>query len=283
METARRRACHVLVASLAIASPAAAGSIGLAWNPVPGATGYRVYYGSRSGDYTSSIDAGATNRADLSNLSDCTTYFVAVKAYGPGGTESARYSDEIVGWAHPEISTSPVVAKQGDRKSVTVRGANFDRDATVSVVSPMPLDLSGAPLVRVEDIEVVSCREILATVTLESATRGVRAAPVGDLDVAFSVTNPDGVVGGGELSLTIDLNPARCDVNRSNETTRDRVDGLDLAWLTYAYGTREGQPRYFPDADLDGSGDVDGVDLAYLAGEFGHCWDGTQWTLEACR
>ena len=48
-----------------------------------------------------------------------------------------------------------------------------------------------------------------------------------------------------------------------------RVDGIDLAGLGRAFGSREGDPRYDAAADFTRDGIVDGEDLAVLAASFG--------------
>jgi hypothetical protein len=48
-----------------------------------------------------------------------------------------------------------------------------------------------------------------------------------------------------------------------------RVDGLDLARMGRAFGTRAGDAAYDAGADLNRDGDVDGDDLAVLASQFG--------------
>ncbi len=50
--------------------------------------GYRVYYGTNSGEYTHSIDVGNTTSAALSGLQGDTTYYSAVKAYNADSIES---------------------------------------------------------------------------------------------------------------------------------------------------------------------------------------------------
>ncbi len=55
-----------------------------------------------------------------------------------------------------------------------------------------------------------------------------------------------------------------CDVDGSG-----RVDGWDLAALALAWGATAGEPRYDPRADFDNSRTVDGEDLAILASVFG--------------
>jgi len=57
---------------------------------------------------------------------------------------------------------------------------------------------------------------------------------------------------------------AHCDLDGSG-----RVDGTDLAILGRAFGSFIGDWRYSAEADIDGSGVVDGIDLALLAEYFG--------------
>jgi hypothetical protein len=47
------------------------------------------------------------------------------------------------------------------------------------------------------------------------------------------------------------------------------VDGADLIRLARAFGSRNGELRYWRPADLDGDGRVDGSDLAVVAANFG--------------
>jgi len=55
-----------------------------------------------------------------------------------------------------------------------------------------------------------------------------------------------------------------CDMDGSG-----RIDGRDLARFAPCYGTGTGEPRYDSAADFDDSGTIDGDDLAVLAGCFG--------------
>jgi hypothetical protein len=68
----------------------------LAWNgsPSPEVTGYRVYYGAASGDYTTSIVVGNVTTNTVSGLASGVTYFFAVTAYDANGVESIL-SNEI--------------------------------------------------------------------------------------------------------------------------------------------------------------------------------------------
>ena len=274
-------ALSILVVSLT-ATSALAGTVSLAWDPVAGATGYRVYYGTASGAYVGSVTVGGTTQAEVSGLDDCTVYYLAVKALGPAGAISASFSNEVVGWSRPEIATPPVATRQGRQFVLAIDGANFRSASDVSLSAAVPTDLAGRPLIRFEDVTVVGCRRIEALVTVEATTRGQRAMPIGELALDVEVRHPDGVLGAGIVPIAVDLAAWRCDINRSDATTRDRVDGKDLTWLAHAYGTVEGEPRYNPDADLTGDGSVDGDDLVFLARDFGSCWDGAGWDADAC-
>ncbi len=56
--------------------------------------GYRVYYGTSSGEYTQVQDAGNVTEQTLDNLTDGQTYYFAVTAYDHSGNESG-YSNEV--------------------------------------------------------------------------------------------------------------------------------------------------------------------------------------------
>jgi hypothetical protein len=273
----------LLSLSVCLALPTFAGDICMEWDQVDGASGYRVYYGLSSGNYTDSIDVANATSVTLDGFADCTTYYLAVKAYNGAG-ESALFSNEISGWARPEISSyGPSMVGQGDQATLNITGANFGSGAELLYdESVIPADIVGNPLIRFDNVSVLSCTQMQAMVTVEPTSRGVRAMELGDHQIDFSVRNPDSIFGSRTVSLEITFDQFRSDINRSDSTTSDRVDGKDLVWLAYAYGSSEGEPYFNPDADLDGDGLVDGVDLAYLATSFGLCWNGIGWSSSAC-
>lgn len=272
-----------VVSSVLPALPLLAGEIQVAWDSVPGALGYRVYYGSEPGVYSQSVTVGSQPAAVVDGLADCTTWYLAVKAYNSYG-ESPGFSNEVAGWPRPSIqSISPSSGAQGAQFTVEFHGANYQTGASLALSEfAVPRDLNGNPLFRVESARVLSCDRIQALVSIEPASRGVRAMPVGDFLFDCEVRNPDSVFGAAGLGFEVLFDPSRWDINRTDADTMDRVDGADLSWLAYSYGSREGEPFYNPDADLSGDGMVDGEDLAYLAAGFGRCWSGTAWTEEAC-
>lgn len=270
----------VCVLSVSIPRP---GEIQLRWDTVPGASGYRVYYGTVPGVYTRSLTVGPFGGAVVRGLADCTTWYLAVKAYNQSG-ESPAFSNEVSGWPRPAIaSISPASALQGARFTLELSGANYRAGADLELGDlAVPKDIDGNPLFRVESWSVLSCNRIQALVSVEPATRGVRAMQVGDFLFDWQVRNPDSVFGAAGLGFEVQFDPSRWDINRSGTGTLDRVDGEDLSWLAYSYGSREGEPLFSPDSDLSGDGLVDGEDLAYLAAGFGRCWSGTAWTEAAC-
>jgi hypothetical protein len=87
----------LLLAILSQLVPAAhAGQVTVAWdaNPEPEVAGYKIYYGTRSGSYTASLDAGNATSILLSGLQDGATYFFAAVAYDASHNESG-FSNEI--------------------------------------------------------------------------------------------------------------------------------------------------------------------------------------------
>ena len=82
------------------------GTIKLGWNPNTESdlAGYRVYYGTTSGTYDNSIDAGMGTLSggfvtySLTNLSKGQSYCIAVTAYNTSNYQSG-FSNEVCGVA----------------------------------------------------------------------------------------------------------------------------------------------------------------------------------------
>ena len=72
------------------ADNASAGQVSLAWdpNPEPDVIGYRLHYGTSSGQYSHSVNVGQTTTAALTDLTEDTRYFAVVTAYNAAGLES---------------------------------------------------------------------------------------------------------------------------------------------------------------------------------------------------
>lgn len=63
--------------------------------PLNDLTGYRIYYGTSSGQYSNSVDVGTFTSSVISGLTVGETYYFVVTAYDTAGNESG-YSNETV-------------------------------------------------------------------------------------------------------------------------------------------------------------------------------------------
>lgn len=272
----RMAAVIATIATIAtLAAPVHSGEINVAWDPAPGASGYKVYYGTAPGSYTApgSPVTVSSSSARISGLIDCQSYFVAVKAFNAAG-ESPDFSNELSGWSRPSVaSATPSAGMQGDQFVMDLQGSNFESGASVDL---------GNPHVMLTSVAVLSCSHIQLLATIEPTASGARPAQIGRLDV--TVENPDSVFGRKSQAFEVLINPARFDVNKTDSVTTNRIDGKDMVYLSRQFGLTESDPTFDGDQDFDGDGRVDGEDLAYIASNFGHCWaSATQtWTLAAC-
>jgi hypothetical protein len=260
------------VATVLVAVPALvhAGTLGLAWDASPGATGYRVHYGASTGNYTVIQDVGNVTETTLTGLTDCAPSYFAVTAYN--GVGESDLSNEVSSHPRPSVSSlTPSAVMQGGQQTLRIQGTNFTAGAAVSV---------GNPNVFLTGVTVSSCNQIQLIATVEPTAAHVRAAEVGSFTV--SVTEPNGLVATVEQAFEVRIDPARFDVNRSDDTTAGRLDGKDTAWISKLHAARETDGNYDPDVDLNGDGWIDGDDLAYVAANFGLCWAGSAWNLSAC-
>src|SRR3569623_2122468 len=91
---------------LLLAAHLHAATVDLAWDPDTDSSiaGYKVYYGTTSGDYLGVIDSGNASTAKVTNLLGGVTYYFAVSSYNAAGEESPR-SNEI---AIPTVNTDLV-------------------------------------------------------------------------------------------------------------------------------------------------------------------------------
>jgi len=118
----------------------------LAWNSnsETNIAGYRLYYGSTSGNYTQSVDVGNVTQATLSNLTAGSKYYAAVTAYSTASLESPK-SAEVSFTASgttsptnvpPTVSmTSPATgATYAAPANITLTATASDSDGTVSYV-----------------------------------------------------------------------------------------------------------------------------------------------------
>lgn len=96
-----RSAAHTLVllavlSCAGIPSLAPAANLTLAWDAStdPTVTGYHLYYGGMTGNYTNMVDAASATSVTVSNLLPGVTYYFAATSYNLAGLESG-YSAEL--------------------------------------------------------------------------------------------------------------------------------------------------------------------------------------------
>jgi hypothetical protein len=92
---------------LACSAPAFAGDVTLSWDPnsETNLAGYRIYYGTGPGVYTTPITVGTQTSYTITNLAPG-TYFFAVTAFNTLGLESG-FSNEV----STTITTTPTTGK----------------------------------------------------------------------------------------------------------------------------------------------------------------------------
>lgn len=261
------------MASILIALPALlqAGTLGLAWDATEGATGYKVHYGTASGQYTTSRDVGNVTQTTLTTLTDCRPWYLAVTAYNGAG-ESA-YSEEVSSLPRPSLTgATPTAAKQGTQFNLRLNGANFEPGASVTIDNPN---------VFLDGVSVTSCNEISMVATVEPSAPGVRAAEVGRFTLTVAAAN--GLSGSMTQGFEVQIEPARFDLDKAYDCTSGWLDGWDVAALSAVFRSEYGDALYRADVDLDGDGMVDGNDLAYLTSAFGKNWSGSAWVAKSPR
>lgn len=98
--------CIILAAVAFCFENAHADSAVLSWTPSvsPTTTGYNVYYGTSSGNYSYKVDAGNTTSITVSNLVPGTTYYFVATAYDATG-DSSLFSSEL-SYSDPASSSS---------------------------------------------------------------------------------------------------------------------------------------------------------------------------------
>lgn len=76
----------------------------LQWDTSSGAIGYRLYYGTSSGNYSDMVDVGDTTGYSLTELDENITYYIVVRSYDNDG-ESGNSNELVIAGT----SSAPVV------------------------------------------------------------------------------------------------------------------------------------------------------------------------------
>ncbi len=176
-----------------------AGQVSLAWNASTSTvSGYKVYYGTASGNYASNVNVGNATTSTVSNLTDGSTYYFAVKAYDSAGNESG-FSNEVsqtMAVAAPVASfsadktsgTAPVTVNLADTSTGTITSRVWDLgDGTTSTAQSVAKTYNSAGNYTVTLTVGNSGGTTTATKTI-SVTTSTATAPV----ASFSATPTSG-------------------------------------------------------------------------------------------
>jgi hypothetical protein len=109
-----------------------AGKVSLAWNASAGATGYRLFYGTASRNYTALVNTKAARSYTLYGLTAGRRYYFAVRAYN--ASKVSAYSTEI-----STIVRLPVC-------TVVASALSPRRNGLSQLAAPAPRGMSRAPL-----------------------------------------------------------------------------------------------------------------------------------------
>jgi hypothetical protein len=271
-----------LVASLFLfPAVAGAGDIAIEWDPVPDAdlAGYVIYVGTDPGDLRP-VDATEANETSkvITGLPDCTDLHIGVKAVDFGGLQSLGFSDLVTGMTQPSVTTvTPSQFDQGvEAVTVSLEGGSFTAN-----MQRADLEFDD-PDIRVLDLYYVSCAEIEVDISVGpflsnpgdpwyngsgDTVEEVAPAYIGPHDLTLFAPDDDGVPIQGSSSsvVTVELVPSRTDTDGTG-----RVDGFDLARLARSIGASQAVSDYYePGLDFDGNKFVDGEDQTVLGNFFG--------------
>jgi len=256
-----------------VSTQAFAGRVDLAWDavPDPDVIGYRVFIGTNPGTGDQGIfDVGKVTSWTLDDVPDCQELYIGIKAVDAGGQESLGFASFIQGMPQPFVSrTTPANLVQGsENEVVSVQGGNFNADMQRTDV------VFDDPDVRVLSLDFISCDEVEMVLSVGpflslpgdpgyngagGTVEEVAPAEIGNRAVTLTVPDGQGELVQGEApdAVAVDFLTSRVDIDGSG-----RVDGFDLARVAHAFGNSD---TYDAAADLDGNKAVDGVDLTILA------------------
>ncbi len=168
-----------------------------AWDPSPSTvSGYRLYYGTASGTYSSSANAG-TNTSYTLDLTASTQYVVA-KAYDAGGNESAP-SNEVVAHA--------LTASAGTGGAISPTGTSYVSRGSSKTYSITPSVGYSVADVRVDNVSVGA----VSTYTFSNVTAPHSiSATFAANPITYTITSSAGANGSispsGSVSVTAGSN-----------------------------------------------------------------------------
>lgn len=238
----------LLALLLAISGQAFAGQATLVWNAATstGVTGYKIYYGTASQTYGTSVDAGNTVSYTLGGLTEGQTYYFAAVSYDASGNQSV-YSNEVSKTIPPAECTLTATAGAGG--TISPAGS-----VTLPSGSGQAFSITPDAGYQIADVKVdgVSVGAVtLYNFTNIDANHSIAASfasiapPVSTYTVTAQARTPYGTVSpsgttsvntGGSLLVTIKASPKhRIDYVMVNGVNRGAVKSVQLQNITTNY------------------------------------------------
>jgi hypothetical protein len=136
------RTALILAAALIFPVTLMAASLQVSWNANTEAdlAGYKIYYGTQSGSYTSTINAGKAGTAAIDNLQTGRTYYIAISAYDTSGNESEKSSEVSIAIPVPDTTppTGSIVINAGaasaSSRTVTLTLSATDTEGSIAAM-----------------------------------------------------------------------------------------------------------------------------------------------------
>jgi hypothetical protein len=244
-------------ATTGTASGGTLGGARFSWEAVadPVVSGYKVHWGTQSGVYDHSFDAGNVTEVIISGFSEGVEYFSAVTAYSNIGEES-DYSEEVSFTVLPAGgTTNPVVGTFSQSVTFTPADTSNYQIVTTSVNVTV---LKATPVITVAP----TATAIIYGQTLASSTLSGGAASVPG---SFAFTTPATVPVVGTAAQSVTFTPtdtlnymtASTNVNVTVKSSTTQAIALELLedWRVRCFSpeqTAAGQAAEDADPDRDG-------------------------------
>jgi hypothetical protein len=160
-----------ILAALSLGGNSFAATVNLAWDPSASSNvgGYKISYGTSSGNYTATIDAGKKTKHSVTGLKDGTKYYFAVKAYDSAKTLESAYSNQLAVSVPAKTApkSTPInVSITGGAKSETTSGTTggatkVAAGGTAGAVTSGTKQANGAGLVAAYGFEEGSGKKVV--------------------------------------------------------------------------------------------------------------------------
>lgn len=192
-----------------------ASSLFVAWNPntEDDLAGYKIHFGTKSGEYDRTIDLKNVNNYTLKGLTTDKTYYITLSAYDSSGNESQN-STEVSGKVSEVDTTLPVFSL------ITADPQSALPSQTVKISFQVSKALKANPVVTVNgNSATYSSKQNNGYMYTYTVTK---ADPDGAATIVISGSNIAGNTGSGTCNTCLVLNTATFTVKGIVKTTKGK-------------------------------------------------------------